>query len=164
MRPHHLYPMERNMSHVKYLDIHLNRRLTWEYHIDAKFTQMKLKAVQVNWLIERNSILSLDCELLLLKPIWSYGNQLCGTCSAFNIEKIQRHQNKILRMITAAPWCINKSNIHKDLDVPLVKSEISKYVTKYLKKLKIDPNPRARNILQHRGHTCLIRRDTIELG
>lgn len=49
----------------------------------------------------------------------------------------------------AAPWHIKNSNNHKDLDVPLVKIEISKFV-KYLKKLEIHQNPLARNILQHR--------------
>ena len=97
-------------SEVKYLGIHLDRRLTWKFHIDAKLTQMKLKALQINWLIGRNSMLSLDCKLLLynsvLKPIWTYGIQLWGTASASNVEKIQRRQNKILRTITAAPWYI----------------------------------------------------------
>ena len=152
---------------VKYLDIHLNSRLTWKYHIDAKLPQMKLKAVQINRLIGRNSVLSRDCKLLLyksiLKPIWSHGIHLWGTASTSNIEKIQSRQNKILRIITAAPWYIKNSNFHKVSTSHWCASEISKYVIKYLKKLEIHPNLLTRNILQHCGHTRLRRRDTIEL-
>lgn len=152
---------------TKYLGIHLDRRLTWKSHIDAKLTQMKLKVAQIHWLIGRNSVLRLDCKLLLynsiLKPIWCYGIQLWGTASASNIEKIQRRQNKILRMITGAPWYVKNSNIHKDLQVPLVKCEILNYVDKYLTKLETHPNPLARNILQHDGHTRLKKKDTIAL-
>ena len=103
-------------SHVKYLGIHLDRRLTWKSHIEATLTQMKLKAIQIQWLIGRNSVLSLDCKLLLyksiLKPICCYGIQLWGTASASNIEKIQRRQNKLLRIITAATWYVKNSNNH----------------------------------------------------
>src|SRR6476661_4848468 len=154
-------------SHVKYLGIHLDRRLTWKSHIEAKLTQMKLKANQIHWLIGRNSVLSLDCKLLLynsiLKPIWCYGIQLWGTASASNIKKIQRRQNKLLRIITAAPWYVKNSNIHKDLNVPLVKTMITKYAVKYLKRLELHPNPLARNILNDSGHTRLRRRDTAAL-
>ena len=59
-------PVQTNMLNipqhlnVKYLGIHLDRRLTWKTHIDAKITQIKLKTAQLTWLIGRNSKLTLD--------------------------------------------------------------------------------------------------------
>lgn len=155
-------------SEVKYLGMHLDRHLTWKHHIEAKLTQMKLKTVQLNWLIGRNSVLSLDCKLLIyksiLKPIWSYGIQMWGTASASNVEKIQRRQNKILRMLTAAPWYVKNSNIHKDLEMPYVKEEIQKHATTYLIKLESHPNILARTILEDRGHSRLKRRDIVAIS
>lgn len=154
-------------SEVKYLGVHLDRRLTWKYHVEAKITQIKLTTAKLHWLIGRNSVLKLDCKLLLykslLKPIWYYGIQLWGTASATTIEKIQRQQNKILRMITAAPWYIKNSNIHKDLNIPVVKAEATKSASLYIKKLEFHPNPLARNILNYVGHIRLKRRDTAAL-
>lgn len=41
-----------------------------------------------------------------------------GTASVSSIGKIQRQENKILRMITAAPWYVKNSQIHEKLSVP----------------------------------------------
>ncbi|GBP09877.1 Probable RNA-directed DNA polymerase from transposon X-element, partial [Eumeta japonica] len=97
-----------------------DQRLTWKFHIEAKLTQMKLKLAQLHWLIGRNSTLSLDCKLLiyksLMKPIWFYGVQLWGTASASLVEKIQRWQNKILRLITSAPCSLHaKSQVDSNV-------------------------------------------------
>ena len=123
--------------------------------------------IQLNWLIGRYSLLNLDCKLLIynsiLKSIWCYGAQLWGTASKTNVERIQRQQNKILRSITNAPWYLKNLNIHKDLNVPLVKDEIAKYAVKYLSKLEIHPNPLGRAILGSGGHIRLKRRDTTDL-
>jgi hypothetical protein len=69
---------------VKYLGLHLDRRLTWKTHIKAKKKkqQLNIKTKQMNWLIGRKSQLSLENKLLIykviLKPIWTYGIELWG--------------------------------------------------------------------------------------
>ena len=94
-------------THIKYLGIHLDRRLTWSQHIESKSTHLKLKTVQLLWLLNSNSALNLDYKVLLykaiIKPIWTYGIQLWGTASSSNVEKLQRRQSKILRLITGSP-------------------------------------------------------------
>lgn len=154
-------------NHVKYLGIHLDRRLTWAYHISAKITQINLKIAQLYWLIGPRSTLDFDLKLLLykvvLKPIWLYGIQLWGSASSSNIEKLQRRQSKILRIITCAPWFIRNRNIHKDLNVPLVREEIKNTCTRYVTKLPNHPNPFAREILSFVGHRRLKRLTTSDL-
>jgi hypothetical protein len=108
-------------SEVKYLGMHLDRKLTWKKHIETKRTQLKLKLSQMYWLIGRQSKLSLNCKVLIykaiIKPIWTYGIQLWGSASASNIELLQRFQSKALRCLANAPWYVTNQVIHRDLKV-----------------------------------------------
>lgn len=154
-------------NHTKYLGLHLDRRLTWTHHIAAKITQIKLKSAQLHWLIGPRSTLDLSLKVLLykavIKPIWAYGIQLWGTASSSNIEKLQRRQSKLLRMITCAPWYIKNNNIHRDLNIPTIREEIKKATTSYLIKLLSHPNHLARNLLLFEGHSRLKRLQTMDL-
>jgi len=47
-------------SEVKYLGLHLDRRLTWNTHNQAKCRQLDIKFRQMHWLLGRNSKLSLN--------------------------------------------------------------------------------------------------------
>jgi hypothetical protein len=124
---------------VKYLGVHLDRRLTWAKHIKAKKKTAQPKGEKMYWLLGTRSTLSIESKLLckaVLTPIWTYGIQLWGTASNSNIEILQRFQSKTLRAILNASWYINNSRIHEDLQINTVKSEIKKWSGKYLNKLE----------------------------
>jgi hypothetical protein len=79
------------------------------------------------------------CQLLriliykvILKPIWIYGFQLWGTTSNSNITILERFQSKVLRLIVDAPWYVSNSVIRKDLRIPAVKEEISRFSSLYV--------------------------------
>ena len=61
---------------------------------------------------------------LILKPVWTYGIQLWGRTKQSNIDIIQRFQNKVLRNMVNAPWYIRNNDLHKDLKVDVMISEI----------------------------------------
>lgn len=108
------YSWDPRCDRVKYLSLHLDSRLTWKKHIFAK--SKHLGRLVRHWLASEkvlladwpNAQLSFKSKLILykavLKPIWAYGIQLWGKAWYCNIKIIQRFQNKILRVITRAPW------------------------------------------------------------
>jgi hypothetical protein len=131
-------------NHVKYLGLHLDRRLTWHNHIFAKRKQLGTSLTKVYWLLGRKSNLSTNNKLLIykaiLKPIWTYGIQLWGTTSDSNIEILERFQSKVLRLLVNAPWYVPISVIRKDLRIPTVKEEISRFSSHYDVRISVHPN------------------------
>jgi hypothetical protein len=97
---------------VKYLGLHLDRRLTWRNHIFVKRKQLGITLTKMYWLLRRQSKLTTSSKLLaykvVLKPIWTYGLQLWGTASTSNIEILKRFQSKAL-YITDAPWYVTNA-------------------------------------------------------
>jgi hypothetical protein len=70
---------------VKYLGLHLDRRLTWHKHFFAKRKHLGIILSKMYWLLGRRSKLSISNKLLaykvILKLIWTYGIQLWGSAS-----------------------------------------------------------------------------------
>jgi hypothetical protein len=89
------------------------------------------------WLIGRNSSLSLHNKLILykqiLKPVWTYGIQLWVCTKQSNIYIIQGFQNKVPRNTVNAPWYIRNNDLHRDLGVEFVSSEIQRFAQKHEK-------------------------------
>lgn len=115
--------------------------------------QADLRLKQLHWLIGKRSKLRENLKLLLykaiLKPIWTYGIQLWGTASVSNRNRIQRFQNKCLRLIADAHPYHENSVIHKELGMPWVAEEISRFSERYAKRLDNHPNHLAINLLDN---------------
>ena len=122
-------------KHVKYLGLHLDTQLTWKLHIKSIVEKIQKTRRQMHWLTSRKSKLSIESKLkiykTIIKPIWTYGIPLWGTSATIHINKIEIIQAKILRTVVKAPWYVRNDDIRKDLGIPTVKEEISKYSEKY---------------------------------
>lgn len=149
-------------DHVKYLGIHLDKRLTWKQHIKAKREQLKIKTKKMYWLLGPKSQLNLTNKILLykaiLKPVWSYGLELWGTASNSNIEILQRYQSKTLRLITNAPWFVTNKAIHRDLNMSTIREEINRFSSRYLGRLSRHQNPLAISLLDDTNEVRRLKR------
>ena len=149
-------------NEVKYLGMHLDRRLTWKVHIWNKRKQLGLKFRKLYWILGPKSQLSLESKLLLykciMKPIWTYGIQLWGTASNSNIEIIQRFQSKTLRTIVQAPWYVPNEVIHRDLNIKTVQSEVKCFSDKYQERLKKHSNILVTKLLETRKQNRRLKR------
>jgi hypothetical protein len=111
----------------------LDAKLRWKAHVKKKREQLDLRFKKMYLLIGRNSSLSLHNKLLIysykqiLKPVWTYGIQRWGCTKPSNIDIIQQFQNKVLRSMVNAPWYIRNNDLHRDLLVDAVTSEIQRF-------------------------------------
>ena len=76
----------------------------------------------------------------MIKLIWTYGIPLWGTAAMSHISKIETIQAKILRTIVNAPWYVRNEDIRKDLGIPTVKEEISRFARRYRERIATHPN------------------------
>ena len=85
-------------------------------------------------LLNRNGKLSMDNKLLLYKtvirPGMLYASHVWRYAAPGHINRLQVHQNKILRTIVNAPWYVSNRRIHTDLKIPLVVEHIRSTATK----------------------------------
>jgi hypothetical protein len=72
---------------VKYLDLYLDQKLTWQKHIKTKCQQLNLKVRQISWLLGRKSKLSLENKSLIYKCILTQSERM-----EFNYGDVLNHQ------------------------------------------------------------------------
>jgi hypothetical protein len=137
---------------VKYLGLHLDRRLTCHKHIFTKWKQLVITLTKIYWLLGRKSNITTSNKLLIykaiLKPTWTYEMQLWATVSTFNIEILERFQSKPLRMIVDASWYVPNTVIRRDLQIPTVKEEIRRFSSRYSVHLSAHPNDLTVNLME----------------
>jgi hypothetical protein len=137
---------------VKYLGLHIDRRLTWHKHIFAKKKQLGIILTKMYWLPGRKLHPTTSNKLIIykaiLEPIRTCGIQLWGTAFTFNIEILERFQSKTLRLIADAPWYVLNMVIQRDLQIPTVKEEIHRFSSQYNARLSAHPNDLTVNLME----------------
>jgi len=108
-----------------------------------KEKQLDLKLRKLYLVIGRKSQLSLENKLLvyraILKPIWTYGVQLCGSASKCNIDILEIFESKVLRNVTDAARYVPNIVILRDLRVSSVRQEVRNYSVTYRHRLDDHP-------------------------
>lgn len=140
---------------AKYLGMTLDTKLKWKEHVKKKRTELDIKFRGMYWLLGRNSQLSIGNKILIynqiLKPVWAYGAQLWGCTKEKHINRIQTFQNKVLRCMVNAPWFIRNSDLHRDLRVQEVATEIRDIALKHKSRLLSHINEEAAKLVNQQN-------------
>ena len=106
---------------VKYLGVTLDKRLIFAEHINSIRNKATGAIKRLYPLLKSHSALGIKNGLLiykmLIRPIMAYAPAIWGNASKSNIEKLQKVQNRVLRIITNAPMFAENEIIHRDLKI-----------------------------------------------
>lgn len=123
------------VKQVKYLGVTMDTRLTWKHHVTEKLAAAQRALCSIYALINRSSRLNLKIKknlyIMALRPIVTYAAPVWAQASRTQKQRIQRYQNKTLRMITNAPWFVRNANIHADLEIPLIDEYLTQLTEEY---------------------------------
>lgn len=135
---------------ARYLGVHIDQRLTWKTHIDKACNKGNAALNLLSSLLCGKSNLSLESKRLLyvaiIRPAMLYGCEIWGAAAQTNLAKIQTTQNKILRVITDAPYFVRNSILHADLQIEPIKTEIIHRASKLYERSAISTNPQVTNL------------------
>lgn len=147
---------------TKYLGMTLDAKLRWKEHVKKKRNELDLKYRQLYWLIGCKSKLPIQNKILvynqILKPVWVYGSQLWGCAKQSQIKRIQTFQNKVLRNMVNAPWYVRNSDLHRDLGIQDVASEIKRIADKHRVRLLQHVNNEVSRLHGNRNLTRRLKR------
>ena len=86
-------------------------------------------------LINRKSKLSVENKILIfkvvLRPIYTYACPIFTDIAKTHLMKLQRIQNKILKMILNLPWYTSTQDIHQTNNIEMVNDFIQKLSANY---------------------------------
>ena len=115
------------MDHIKYLKGKLRKRIRELYFL--------LRSKQIG--LSTKKLIYLQ----LIRPIWTYGCQIWGSAAKSNINYVQVVQNRVLRIITDAPWYVSNETLHKDLRIELVSEVIQRHSALLATSMRLHSNP-----------------------
>jgi len=126
-------------SSVKYLGVILDKKLNWWPHISAKLQQAYQRLGVLYPILNRKSTISKKCSLIIykqvLRPLILYASPIWSCCANSHLNKIQIFQNKILRIITDAPWFVRNKALHKDLNIPTIDEHLNHLANRFFHSL-----------------------------
>ncbi|KAJ4427500.1 hypothetical protein ANN_25148 [Periplaneta americana] len=128
---------------VKYLGVHLDRRLSWKHHINNKLKLAYSRLAKLYPLLNKKSSLKLqNCMLLyrsLLRPLLLYACPVWGGAAISEIKHIQSFQNKVLRISLNSPWFVRNSQLHRETGIDTIKQFIHSQAKKFYDNLENVP-------------------------
>ena len=119
---------------VKYLGITLDKKISWAPAIKARVNLAYPALKRLYPLIAPNSKLKTEIKITLYKvcirPIITYGHQIWAAAPKTHIAKVQRMQNRFLRIILNAPRDTRITTLHRKAKIPTIPEYIKESITR----------------------------------
>jgi Reverse transcriptase (RNA-dependent DNA polymerase)/Endonuclease-reverse transcriptase len=130
---------------VKYLGVHLDKRLTFASHISKSIDKATLAFRILYSFLNRKSKLCVPNKLLLYKvcirPILCYGVECWYDCAATHRRKLQIIQNKQLKIIMNRHWRYSTAALHEETGIPLIEEFGNRITERFFHKTRFSENP-----------------------
>lgn len=123
---------------LKYLGMHLDKRLSFKKHIDEIMLKSQRLIKALYPLVCRKSLLSQRNKILMFKtiirPTICYACPVWATCAATHIKRLQRFQNRTLKMMLNLPWHTRTVDVHNMAEVETLNEFLQKLKTTFREK------------------------------
>jgi hypothetical protein len=110
-------------SQAKYLGVIIDNKFSWQPHVDYVVAKVKAATKALYPLLCGKSKLSLrnkrQLYLSYIQPIMTYASAAWTYDSTAIASALQVRQNKLLRVLTKAPWFVRNDALHRDLQLDL---------------------------------------------
>lgn len=135
---------------VMYLGLTLDSKLNFKSHIEKTATKCNILIKSLYPLINRRSKLSPKNKLAVFKqlfiPVIEYSAPVWECCAKTHKLKLQRTQNKILKMILNMPWHTRTSIIHELAGIEPLQDRIAATCEKFRNRCVHSTNETIQNI------------------
>lgn len=133
---------------VKYLGVHLDRRLTLTKHVDEAVLKGNNLLRRFYPFLNRNSFATKKIKMKIYKtyvrPAVLYAPPILSKMCKTNQTKLQKLQNKFLRLILGRRKRTRIKDLHKGGDIETVDEFLKRLTTAFLKKCESHDNPLVR--------------------
>lgn len=113
---------------TKYLGTMLDKLLTFQTNADYLISKSEKMIKALYPLINRKSKISVDNKLILFKtifrPTFTYASPIWSNCAKTHLNRIQIHQNKILKIMLGLPRRTPTITLHDDTNLELVQNYV----------------------------------------
>jgi hypothetical protein len=110
-------------SHVKYLDVIFDKRITWRLHIEMTEAKAIKTFIRIYSLFKSERLstnIKLDLRKALITSVMTYACNAWKLVADTYLLKLQLLQNKVLRKIANFSTCTPVRNLYTALNLPYV--------------------------------------------
>ncbi|KFM67824.1 putative RNA-directed DNA polymerase from transposon BS, partial [Stegodyphus mimosarum] len=129
-----------NPNSYKYLGVYIDKNLNFKEHISYILNKANAAFYSIYPIIGKKSKLNIKIKKMLyislIRPIMFYACPAWSIANKTERKKLDVLQNKILRSIVNAPWFVRNSQIHNDMKILPMQSQILCTAHKFFENMK----------------------------